>query len=109
MKRISASEKSTYDLLPHLHANRGSITDKVEDVAVTSNGRVYVSTDNDGVDDWNGETWFFSPGLIWDLFDLGVGGWKLGVDNKRRGHSHGVGAHLDASTSRLKWVLVMNG
>jgi hypothetical protein len=66
---ISASEKATYDLLPHLRASRGWITDKVEGVAVTSTGRTYVSTDNDGVDDWNGETWFFSPGRIWDLFD----------------------------------------
>ena len=55
MKRISASEKSTYDLLPHLHANRGSITDKVEDVAGTSNGRVYVSTDHDGGDEQGAE------------------------------------------------------
>jgi hypothetical protein len=66
---ISATEKATYDLLPHLRATRGWITDKVEGVAVTSTGRTYVSTDNDGVDDWNGETWFFSPGRIWDLFD----------------------------------------
>jgi hypothetical protein len=66
---ISATEKSTYDLLPHLRATHGWITDKVEGVAVTSTGRTYVSTDNDGVDDWNGETWFFSPGRIWDLFD----------------------------------------
>lgn len=66
---ISASEKATYDLLPHLLATNGWITDKVEGVAVTSTGRVHVSTDNDGVDDWNGETWFFSPGRIWNLFD----------------------------------------
>jgi hypothetical protein len=24
-------------------------------------------------------------------------------------HSHGVGTHFEASASRLKWVLVMNG
>jgi hypothetical protein len=66
---IGTSDKSTYDLLPHLRATRGWITDKVEGVAVSPTGRVYVSTDNDGVDDWNGETWFFSPGRVWDLFD----------------------------------------
>ena len=24
---------------------------------------------NDGVEDWNGETWFFGLGRFWDLFD----------------------------------------
>ena len=66
---ISNSEKSFYDLLPHLLSTNGWITDKVEGVAVTQNGRTYVSTDNDGVDDWNGETWFFGLGPYWKLFD----------------------------------------
>ena len=66
---ISNSEKSFYDLLPHLLSTKGWITDKVEGVAVTQNGRTYVSTDNDGVDDWNGETWFFGLGPYWKLFD----------------------------------------
>jgi hypothetical protein len=63
------SEKSTYDLLPHLRASHGWITDKVEGVAVTPSGRVYVSTDNDGVEDWSGETWFFQLRRVRDLFD----------------------------------------
>ncbi len=66
---IGASEKSTYDLLPHLRATRGWITDKVEGVAVTQGGRIFVSTDNDGVDGWSGETWFFSPGRLRNMFD----------------------------------------
>ena len=61
---IGTSEKAAYDLLPHLRATRGWISDKVEGVAVTPAGKVWVSTDNDGVDDWSGETWFFSPGRI---------------------------------------------
>jgi hypothetical protein len=61
---ISNSEKSFYDLLPNLRSTNGWITDKVEGVAVTQGGRVYVSTDNDGLDDWNGETWFFGLGPL---------------------------------------------
>jgi hypothetical protein len=68
-RRITESEKSVYDLMPHLLATRGWISDKVEGVAVTQTGRTYVSTDNDGVDDWSGETWFFGLGRIWNLFD----------------------------------------
>ena len=66
---IRTSEKSIYDLVPHLRSTRGWITDKVEGVAVTQTGRTYVSTDNDGLDDWNGETWFFGLGPYWKLFD----------------------------------------
>jgi hypothetical protein len=62
------SEKAVYDLLPHLRRTNGWISDKVEGVAVTLTGRTYVSTDNDGVDDWNGETWFFGLGPYWNLF-----------------------------------------
>ena len=50
-------------------ATNGWITDKVEGVAVTQTGRTYVSTDNDGLDDWSGETWFFGLGRFWEIFD----------------------------------------
>jgi hypothetical protein len=66
---ISQGEKAVFDLLPNLLATNGWITDKPEGAAVTSDGRTYVVTDNDGVDDWSGETWFFDLGLFWDLFD----------------------------------------
>lgn len=66
---ISNSAKAIYDLLPRLTSTRGWITDKVEGVALTQEGRVYVSTDNDGLDDWSGETWFFGLGRFWQLFD----------------------------------------
>lgn len=65
---VAAAEKSTYDLLPQLKANKGWITDKPEGVAITSNGEIFVVTDNDGVDDWSGETWFFNLGRYWRLF-----------------------------------------
>ena len=46
----------------------GWITGKPEGVAITSNGKTFVVTDNDGVDDWSGETWFFNLGRHWRLF-----------------------------------------
>ena len=66
---VIAGEKSVYDLLPHLRATNGWISDKVEGVAVTEAGRTFVSTDNDGLDDWSGETWFFNLGRFWEPFD----------------------------------------
>jgi len=66
---ISASEKSTFDLIPSLKATNGWMTDKPEGVAVTRRGRVYLVTDNDGVDGWSGETWFLDLGRYPRLFD----------------------------------------
>ena len=65
---ITRAEKKSYDLLPDLLATRGWITDKPEGVAVTRDGRLFVVTDNDGVDDWSGETWFLRLGQWQDLF-----------------------------------------
>lgn len=57
------------DLLPDLQATRGYVQEKVEGVTVAGNGRLYVVTDNDGLDDANGETVFL---------DLGPAGAALG-------------------------------
>lgn len=65
---ISNGEKSVYDLIPDLEATNGWITDKPEGVAITSDGRTFVVTDNDGVDDWSGETWFLDLGHFQRLF-----------------------------------------
>ncbi|WP_179378754.1 esterase-like activity of phytase family protein [Jannaschia marina] len=51
------------DLLPDLRATGGFVLDKVEGFAVTGDGRAFVSTDNDGVDDHSGETLFFEVDL----------------------------------------------
>ena len=59
---VSAGEKAVFDLIPELEANNGWITDKPEGVAATADGRFYLVTDNDGVDDWSGETWFLELG-----------------------------------------------
>jgi hypothetical protein len=65
---ISNGEKAVHALLPGLTATNGWITDKPEGVAVTDDGRTYVVTDNDGVEDWSGESWFLSLGRYWWLF-----------------------------------------
>jgi hypothetical protein len=59
---VSRREKLAYDLLPDLLGTHGWVTDKPEGVAVTSQGKLFVVTDNDGVDGWSGETWFLSLG-----------------------------------------------
>ncbi len=52
------------DLLPDLTSTGGYVLDKVEGLAIQSDGTAWVSTDNDGVDDHSGETMFFSIGKI---------------------------------------------
>ncbi len=66
---FAQTEKAVFDLLPALNATNGWITDKPEGVAITEKGRLYVVTDNDGVEDWSGETWFLNLGRYQDLFD----------------------------------------
>lgn len=50
------------DLLPDLEATNGFVQEKVEGFAVAGNQRLYVVTDNDGLDDANGETQFLDLG-----------------------------------------------
>lgn len=52
------------DLIPDLTSTGGYVLDKVEGLAIQSDGTAWVSTDNDGVDDHSGETMFFSIGRI---------------------------------------------
>ncbi|WP_157633690.1 esterase-like activity of phytase family protein [Thioflavicoccus mobilis] len=65
---ISNDEKRVYDLIPALESTSGWITDKPEGLAITRDGRTFVVTDNDGVEDWSGETWFLDLGRFWRLF-----------------------------------------
>jgi hypothetical protein len=65
---VTSSDKGVYDLLPKLKSTNGWITDKPEGVAVNWLGETYVVTDNDGVSDWSGESWFFDLGRYWRLF-----------------------------------------
>lgn len=52
------------NLIPDLAANKGYIVDKVESLAIDAEGTGYVITDNDGVDDSSGETFFWSIGKV---------------------------------------------
>ncbi len=50
------------NLLPDLQATNGFVQEKVEGFAIAGNGNLYVVTDNDGLDDANGETQFLDLG-----------------------------------------------
>ena len=50
------------NLLPDLQATRGFVQEKVEGFAIAGNGNLYIVTDNDGLDDANGETQFLDLG-----------------------------------------------
>ena len=54
------------NLLPDLQATRGFVQEKVEGFAIAGNGKLYVVTDNDGVEDANGETVFLDLGPAGD-------------------------------------------
>ena len=51
------------DLIPDLKSTGGYVLDKVEGLAITEDGTMWISTDNDGVDDHSGETmlWAVKP------------------------------------------------
>jgi len=57
------------DLLPDLQATHGYVQEKVEGVTVGGNGNLYVITDNDGLDDANGETVFLDLGPASEALD----------------------------------------
>lgn len=56
------------NLLPDLQATNGFVQEKVEGFAIAGNQRLYVVTDNDGLDDANGETQFLDLGPAGEAF-----------------------------------------
>ncbi len=52
------------DFIPDLLSTNGYVVDKIEGFAIDVNGEGFAVTDNDGVDDSNGETLFFSVGTL---------------------------------------------
>ena len=56
------SKEAVHDFIPDLSATGGYVVDKLEGFAIDATGTGYAVTDNDGVDDSNGETLFFSIG-----------------------------------------------
>ena len=55
------------DLIPDLTATGGMVPEKVEGLAVTATGDVWVNNDNDGVDDNSGENQLLRIGNTVDL------------------------------------------
>jgi len=60
------SKSLAIDVLPAMQAGKGWVHDKLEGLARTADGTVYVVTDNDGVDDSTGETQFLNLGKALD-------------------------------------------
>lgn len=58
------SKELVRDLIPDLQKNGGYVVDKIEGLAIMDDGTAWVSTDNDGVDDSSGETFFWSIGQL---------------------------------------------
>ena len=56
------SKEEVRDLIPDLLSLNGYVVDKVEGLAIFEDGTAWISTDNDGMDDSSGETYFWSPG-----------------------------------------------
>ena len=67
---VNHAMKNVVDIIPAMEATNGWISDKPEGVAINRWGRVYLVTDNDGVDDWSGESWFIELGNLDDLFGV---------------------------------------
>jgi hypothetical protein len=58
------AKELVHDFLPDLQAQNGYVVDKVEGFAIDAAGTGWVVTDNDGVDDSSGETYFWSIGAM---------------------------------------------
>lgn len=58
----TVSKHLVYDFLPELKAQNGIVVDKIEGFTIDASNTGYAVTDNDGVDDSSGETFFFKVG-----------------------------------------------
>lgn len=58
------NKKLVYDVLPDLQATNGWTQEKLEGLTIDAAGNVFVVTDNDGLDDINGETVFLNLGKV---------------------------------------------
>ena len=56
-------KEEVHDFLPDLKAWKGYVVDKIEGFTFAADGKAYAVTDNDGVDDSSGETFFFPVDL----------------------------------------------
>ena len=62
------NKKLVRDLLPVLQAANGWVQEKVEGLTIGRDGRIYIATDNDGVQDATGETLFADIGSQRQIF-----------------------------------------
>ncbi|MEO1702680.1 MAG: esterase-like activity of phytase family protein [Pseudomonadota bacterium] len=60
----TVAKEEVLDLIPAMTAFGGYVVDKVEGLAVDADGNFFAVTDNDGVDDSNGETQFLRLGKL---------------------------------------------
>lgn len=60
------------DLLAQMQARNGWTQEKLEGLGISSDGRVFAVTDNDGLDDATGETQLFRLGAVKRVFDDAV-------------------------------------
>ena len=58
------TKEEVHDFLPDLQATGGYVLDKLEGFAIDARGNGFAVTDNDGVDDSNGETLFLKMGPV---------------------------------------------
>jgi hypothetical protein len=58
------AKELVHDFLPDLQAKNGYVVDKIEGFAIDAAGTGWAVTDNDGVDDSSGETYFWSIGAV---------------------------------------------
>lgn len=58
------TKEEVRNFIPDLASNNGYVVDKLESFAIDAAGTGYVITDNDGVADSSGETFFWSVGTI---------------------------------------------
>jgi hypothetical protein len=67
---VTVNKTLLRDVLPELEAASIWTAEKLEGLAVSASGQVYVVTDNDGVDGATGETVFLNLGPWLDAFDF---------------------------------------
>ncbi|WP_404403134.1 esterase-like activity of phytase family protein [Pelagibacterium halotolerans] len=58
------AKEEVRDFIPDLQSFNGYVVDKIEGFAIAPSGEGFVVTDNDGVDDSSGETFFWSIGPV---------------------------------------------
>ncbi|GAB2445008.1 esterase-like activity of phytase family protein [Nocardioides hungaricus] len=63
------TKRLAYDLLPEMQAQKGWTQEKLEGLGISSGGRVFAITDNDGLKDATGETQLYRLGAVTSVFD----------------------------------------